>query len=137
MGKSRQEESSQRPSELELQVLSVLWRRGPSTVREVSQELPDGKSRAYTTVLTILQVMEKKRLVRHTRQGMAYVYHARVTRDEVAQPVVRTLLQNVFGGDPTAAVQSLLDCTSVDSEELKEIRRIINIAARKARGDQP
>lgn len=122
-----------RPTDLELQVLSVLWDRGESTVREVLQELPDGKARAYTTVLTILQLMEKKGLVGHTRQGLTYVYRAAVDRERVVAPVVRSLLQNVFGGDPSAVVQSLLDCGGVDPEQLKEIRRIINAAARKTR----
>ncbi len=126
-----------RPTDLELQVLSVLWDRGDSTVREVMQELPDGKQRAYTTVLTILQLMEKKGLVDHTRRGLAYVYRAKVKREKVVTPVVRTLLQNVFGGDPSAIVQSLLDCADVDTEQLQEIRRVINAAARKAKGGEP
>ena len=63
-----------RPSELESQVLAVLWERGPSVVRDVQEALPDGKQRAYTTVLTTLQVMEKKGFVAHTREGLAHVY---------------------------------------------------------------
>ena len=58
-----------RPSELELQVLSVLWDRGPLPVRAIRELLPDGKDRAYTTVLTLLQILEKKGLVGHTSQG--------------------------------------------------------------------
>jgi len=116
-----------------LQVLSVLWERGPATVREVMRELPDGKTRAYTTVLTILQLMEKKGLVGHTRKGQAYTYHPEVDREKVVRPVVRTLLRNVFRGDPSAVVQSLLDCADVDASELKEMRRVINAAARRAR----
>ena len=127
-----------RPTDLELQVLSVLWDRGARTVREVMRELPDGKRRAYTTVLTILQVMEKKGLVGHTHKGLTYVYHPEVKRDEVVAPVMRTLLKNVFGGDPSAIVQSLLDCGDVDADQLQEIRHVINTAARKAREeDQP
>jgi predicted transcriptional regulator len=127
-----------RPTDLELQVLSVLWDRGASTVREVMQELPDGKRRAYTTVLTILQLMEKKGLVGHTRKGLTYVYHPQVDRDEAVAPVIQTLLKNVFGGDPSAIVQSLLDCGDLDRDQLKEVRRVINAAARKAREeDQP
>jgi BlaI family penicillinase repressor len=122
-----------RPTDLELQVLSVLWDRGGSTVRQVMRELPDGKRRAYTTVLTILQLMEKKGLVGHTREGLTYVYHPQVKREEVVAPVIQTLLKNVFGGDPSAIVQSLLDCGDVDADQVKEIRRVINAAARNAR----
>jgi BlaI family transcriptional regulator, penicillinase repressor len=126
-----------RPTDLELQVLSVLWDRGDATVRDVMQALPDGKTRAYTTVLTILQLMEKKGLIGHTRQGLTYSYHAKVDRQQVVAPVMRTLLQNVFGGDPTAVVQSLFDSTSLNAEQLKEVRRVINEAARKTREEDP
>ena len=130
--------SESRTTDLELQVLSVLWERGASTVREVMQDLPDGKTRAYTTVLTILQLMEKKGLVGHTRTGHAYAYHAEVGREQVVEPVVRTLLQNVFRGNPSAVVQSLLSCADVDAADLKEIRRVINAASRKkAREENP
>ena len=81
------------PSELETQVLSVLWEQGPSTVRHVLSQLPDGKQRAYTTVLTIMQGMEKKKLVSRTRDGAAHVYHPEVQREEVGQPVIKTLLK--------------------------------------------
>lgn len=125
-----------RPTDLEMQVLSVLWDRGASTVREVMEELPDGKTRAYTTVLTVLQQMEKKRLVRHTRRGVTYVYRAKVKREAVVGPVVKTLLRNVFGGNPSAVVQSLVDCTDVDEAQLDEIRRVIDGAARKTRKEK-
>lgn len=125
-----------RPTDLEMQVLSVLWERGAATVREVMEELPDGKSRAYTTVLTILQQMEKKELVRHTRRGVTYVYRAKVKREAVVGPVVKTLLRNVFGGNPSAVVQSLVDCTDVDEAQLDEIRRVIDGAGRKTQKEK-
>ena len=62
-----------KPTDVELQVLSVLWQRGPSTARQVLEAMPDGKARAYTTVLTVMQVMEKG-LLTHTREGMAQSY---------------------------------------------------------------
>ena len=62
-----------------MQVLSVLWGRGASTVREVMEAMPDGKARAYTTILSVLQVMEKKGLLSHVAEGNAHVYQARVS----------------------------------------------------------
>jgi predicted transcriptional regulator len=116
-----------RPSDLELQVLSVLWERGPLPVREVSRALPDGKRRAYTTVLSILQIMEKKGLVDHTRaEGLAHVYRPLVTPKQVFRPFMRDLLRNFFGGRPAAAMQYLLDEANADAEELKEIRKLID-----------
>ena len=119
-----------RPSDLETQVLCVLWEQGPSTVRQVLSRLPDGKERAYTTVLTVLQGMERKELVSRTRDGAAHVYRAEIDRGAVGQPVMRTLLQNVFAGDPAKVVQALVDSTDVTAEDLKQIRRVINQAAR-------
>ena len=127
-----------RPSDLETQVLSVLWQHGPSTVRQVFSRLPDGKQRAYTTILTVLQGMERKGLVSRTRDGAAHVYRAEIDRDAVGQPVVKTLLQNVFSGDPAKVVQALVDSTEVTPEDLTQIRRVINQAARdiQQRGDE-
>lgn len=128
-----------RPSDLETQVLSVLWEQGPSTVRQVLAGITDGKERAYTTILTVLQGMEKKWLVSRIRDGAAHVYRAEVCQDEVARPVVKTLLQNVFAGDPAKVVQALVDSADVTAEDLKQIRRVINQAARdfQQRGDSP
>src|SRR5512135_3264596 len=101
-----------RPSETELQILSLLWEHGPMPVREIREALPDGKNRAYTTVLTLVQIMEKKGLVNHTAQGQAHLYHPLVGRRQILRPLMRDLLRNVFGGRPAEAVQCLLDSTA-------------------------
>jgi BlaI family transcriptional regulator, penicillinase repressor len=120
-----------RPSELELQVLGVLWDRGPSPVRAVLEAMPDGKDRAYTTILSVMQVMEKKGLVGHTQQGHAHIYHARVRRDEVLGPLMKDLLRNAFGGSPARALQYLLGEAELRDGELDEIRRMIEEAGGK------
>jgi len=114
-----------RPSELELQVLSVLWDKGPLTVREVLGCLPDRKKRAYTTVLTVMQIMEKKGLLDHQRDGLAHVYRPKITPRQVVRPMMRDLLRNFFGNRPSRVMQYLLDDASVDPDELNEIRRLI------------
>ena len=121
-----------RPSDLELQVLTVLWERGPSSVRAVMEALPDGKERAYTTVLSVMQVMEKKGLLGHTVQGQANIYHPLVKRQQVLRPLMKELLRNVFGGSPALALQSLLDGGRVSDEELAEIRQVIQQASRRS-----
>ena len=114
-----------RPSDLELQVLSVLWEIGPATVRQLRQAMPDGKKRAYTTVLSVLQVMEKKRLVTHDRQGMTHVYRPTGRQRQVLGPLLRELTNSVFGGSPARVLQLLLARAQLDDEELAEIRRLI------------
>lgn len=121
-----------RPSELELQVLGVLWDRGPSSVRAVLEAMPDGKDRAYTTILSVMQVLEKKGLVGHTQRGPAHIYHPKARRDEVLGPMMRVLLRHAFGGSAARALQCLLDGTELGAADLEEIRRVIRDAERQA-----
>ena len=115
-----------RPSDLELQVLSVLWRSGPSTVRQVLEKMPDKKKRSYTTILTVLQLMEGKKLVTHTNEGRAHVYEPAVSRKQVLGPLLRNMVTRVFGGSATEAFQHLLSETDVSDDELGQIRELID-----------
>jgi predicted transcriptional regulator len=117
--------SKSKPTDVELQVLSVLWEKGASTARQVLEAMPDGKARAYTTVLTVMQVMEKKGLLSHTRDGMAHVYKPAITRRQVVRPMMRSVVQRLFGGSPSAAVQQLLSESDVSAEELAKIRQLL------------
>ncbi len=120
------------PSEIELQVLSVLWERGPATVHDVRAAMPDGKDRAYTTVLTLLQNLEKKGLATHKQQGQANLYRATAKREQVLRPLMKGMLANVFGGSPAQVLQCLLESTRVDAAELAEIRRVLAEAKKRA-----
>ncbi|MFZ0829177.1 MAG: BlaI/MecI/CopY family transcriptional regulator [Verrucomicrobiia bacterium] len=113
------------PSRLEMQVLSVLWKHGPCTVREALDAMPDGKARAYTTILSVMQVMERKGLVSHETRGKAHVYAACVSRSNATGPLLRNLVKHVFGGSAAAVLQQFLAGTSVDPEELKEMKGLI------------
>jgi predicted transcriptional regulator len=130
------------PSRLELQVLSVLWERGRATVREVQEALPDGKTRAYTTVLTVLQVMEKKGLLTHISQGNTHVYQPTTTQRQTLGPVLKSLVRQLFGGSPATAMQHLLAESEVSPEELAKLKQLIadqEVKGRNGRvkGDKP
>jgi predicted transcriptional regulator len=116
------------PSDLELQILGLLWERGPTSVRDVLENMPDGKARAYTTILSCLQVMEKKGLVAHRRQGQGYLYRAVARKQRVVGSVVRQLLRDVFGGRPSAALQCFMDEGDCSAEEIESLRQLINQA---------
>jgi predicted transcriptional regulator len=92
--------------------------------------MPDGKERAYTTILSVLQVLEKKGLVDHTQQGQANIYRPRLRRGQVLAPLMKDLLRNAFGGSPARALQSLLDGADVKPGDLEEIRKVIEQAER-------
>ena len=86
------------PSNLELQALSVIWHEGPSTVSTVHAALPDGKERAYTTVLSVMQSLERKKLVKRSSiEGRAHVYDATYSQDIIVRSATHDFL-NAFGG---------------------------------------
>ena len=121
------------PTRLEMQVLSVLWERGTATVRDVLEALPDGKARAYTTVLTVMQVMEKKGLLTHVSQGNTHVYQPTATRRQTIGPVLKSLVRQVFGGSPATAMQHLLAEHEVSADELARLKQLI--AEHEAKGN--
>jgi predicted transcriptional regulator len=111
------------PSNLELQALTVLWHQGPSTVAKVLEELPDGKERAYTTVLTVMQNLEKKGHVRRVKHGRAHVYQAAHPQKSVVSDAVEEFVTNTFGGRLGEAIMALLASGALTAEEKTEISR--------------
>ena len=124
------------PSNLELQALSVLWHEGPSTVTTVLEGLPDGKDRAYTTVLSVLQSLERKKLVKRTRAGRAHVYDSAFPKDAIVRRASHDFLTNAFGGRLGEAILALLSAGTLTPEEKtnieRELKRHKAMAAKKS-----
>jgi predicted transcriptional regulator len=120
------------PAEFELQILGTLWEHGPATVRQVMERLSDGKERAYTSVLSVMQVMQKKGLleVADERDGLAHIFKPLVSRQQVAVPLLRGLVTKIFGGSTKTAMQHLLD-DSVDRDEINEMRKLLDEAEKR------
>lgn len=114
------------PSKLEMQILSLLWEHGPLSARAVLERMPDEKPRAYTTVLSVLQVMEKKGLVTHDTEGNRHVYSPKVKEQAVITPLLKNLVKTIFGGRPSRAMQHLLDTSDVSPDELAEMRALLD-----------
>src|SRR5690606_28344366 len=123
------------PSNLELQALSVLWHEGPSTVSAVLEALPDGKDRAYTTVLSVMQSLERKKLVKRSREGRAHVYEAAFPQEVVVHRATHDYLTNAFGGRLGEAILALLSAGHLTPEEKtsieRELKRHKTMAAKK------
>jgi predicted transcriptional regulator len=111
------------PSNLELQALSVLWHDGPSTVASIQETLPDGKDRAYTTVLTVMQNLERKNLVKRSLVGRAHVYEAAYSQEVIVQRATHDFLTNAFGGRLGEALLAILSVGTLTPEEKKNIER--------------
>jgi BlaI family penicillinase repressor len=115
----------EQPTAGELEVLKVLWDRGPSTVREVMEVLHDERPRAYTSVMSLLNVMTDKGLVVREPQGRAFVYRPKVLRERTLRHMVGDLVGRAFEGSAHDLVAHLLDQTKPSAAELDEIRRTI------------
>lgn len=115
----------EQPTAGELEVLKVLWERGPSTVREVMDVLNEARPRAYTSVMSLLNVMTDKRLLVREPQGRAFVYRPRADRGKTLRRMIGDLLGRAFEGSTSQLVAHLLDQTQPTSNELAEIRRAI------------
>jgi BlaI family transcriptional regulator, penicillinase repressor len=127
------------PAEFELQVLGTLWEHGPGTVRQVMERLSDGKERAYTSVLSVMQVMQKKGLleVADERDGLAHIFKPLASREQVAVPLLRGLVRKIFGGSTRTAMQHLLDSDAVDRDEIEGMRRLLDELESRKKKDAP
>ena len=123
------------PTPGELEILQVLWDRGACTVREVMNVLNADRPRAYTSVMSLMDIMFRKRLLRREPKGRAFVYKARATRKKTLSGMVGDLLGRAFDGSASAMVAHLLDQADLGEDELAEIRKTI-AAHQRQRGDK-
>lgn len=117
---------NEQPTPAELEVLQLLWHARSLTVREVMDQLnDDGRARAYTSVMSLLNVMAEKELLIREPCGRAFRYAVVKTREKTLGSMLNDLVSRAFEGSKTALVAQLLDETSPDSDELKEIQNLI------------
>jgi len=117
---------AKRPTAAELAILRVLWRRGPSTVREVQAELGRDRPTGYTTVLKLLQIMFEKGLVNRDESGRAHIYHPRQSEEQAQRTLVTDLVDRVFGGSAQQLVMQALTARKASPHELAEIRKLLD-----------
>ena len=127
-------ESLPKPTEAELELLGILWARGPSTVREIHEALSGQKSTGYTTTLKILQKMLEKGLLRRDERERSHVYEAVWKAEETQRHLVRDLLRRAFRGAAAKLVVQALSEEKVSGEDLAEIRNMLDdLEARQKR----
>ncbi|MDT7809923.1 MAG: hypothetical protein QOJ70_3736 [Acidobacteriota bacterium] len=115
-----------RPTDAELEILKVLWRRGPSTVREVFETLQEARGTGYTTVLKLMQIMAEKRLVVRDERERAHRYETTLPEDETQRRLVGDLLRKAFDGSAKKLVLQALSTERASAEELTEIRLMLD-----------
>jgi predicted transcriptional regulator len=107
----------------ELDIMSVLWRRGTATVAEIRDDLSDDL--AYPTVQTMLRVLEHKGYVEHTQAGRAFRFHPLVAQDDAADGALKRLVSKVYHGSRELLVTRLISDQSIPMDELKRIKKLL------------
>jgi predicted transcriptional regulator len=115
-----------RPTDTELAILRVLWKRGPSTVRQVHEELRNGQPVGYTTVLKMLQIMTEKGLVTRDESNRSHVYQSRLAEDQTQRQLLSHLLDRAFAGSARKLVMQALSIQKASPRELAEIRELLD-----------
>ena len=115
-----------KPTDGELAILSVLWRRGPRTVREVHSEFNQTRATGYTTVLKMLQIMAEKGLVTRNETQRTHIYQAALAQRVAQRWFLRDLLDRVFNGSAHRLVLQALSTQKASVAELAEIRQVLN-----------
>ncbi len=113
------------PTNAELDILRVLWQRGPSTVRLVHESLDHAKPVGYTTVLKLLQIMTEKNLVTRDESTRSHIYAAAASQAATQRRMVADLVKRVFGGSTLGLVLHALSATPATTRELKQIRKLL------------
>ena len=120
---------SKYPTELELEILKILWERAPRTVREVREAMAEGgRALAHTSLITTLNVMYEKGFVRRSKatEGRGYTFSPKHSKEEVSQGMVGDLVDRVFGGSASAMMLSLLENEQLDAADHEALRKAIN-----------
>jgi predicted transcriptional regulator len=122
-----------KPTEAELAILRVLWDRGPSTVRDVTEAIQDERGTGYTTALKLLQIMTDKGLVQRDDAERSHVYEAVLPAAETQRQLVYDLLDRAFGGSARQLVVQALSAKRASKDELAEIRRLLDELEKQAK----
>src|SRR5687767_11501272 len=120
-------------SRRERQIMDVIYARGPATVAEVLEDMPDPPS--YSAVRAMLGKLERKGYLKHEEHGLRYVYLPTVAREDVQDTALERVMHTFFEGSPTKAVAAILDMSAVDltDEEIDQMAKLVEQARRRGR----
>ncbi len=114
------------PAPGELEILKIIWERGPCTIRQVWEILNKRRKRHYMSTKSQLDAMTQKGWLKRKREGRAFVYRADIAEDKTSGEILQDLLGRVFEGSASALVVRLLDQAKPSSEEMREIRKTVD-----------
>lgn len=116
----------QEPTDGELEILQLLWKHGPMTVRQIHDLLSEEKQTGYTTTLKMMQIMTDKEMLGREVQGRGHIYHSLVNEKKTTQTRLDSFIEATFGGSASRMVMQLLGSKNTSEEELQKIREVID-----------
>lgn len=123
---SAKEKEPPRPTSAELEILAVLWSRGPSTVREVHETIAARRPTQYTTILKLLQIMTEKGIVERNEESRAHLYQASRPMEWTQRQLAGDLLERAFNGSARSLMLGALSARKTSKKELSEIRKLLD-----------
>jgi predicted transcriptional regulator len=113
-------------TETELELMNILWKLGEGSVNDVLADLPKERDLAYTSVSTILRILEQKKIVSSRKEGRGHIYLPLIKKEAYETTSLQHLVNKVFDGEPSTLVKRLIESRDLDPEELDEIRKLLN-----------
>jgi predicted transcriptional regulator len=112
-------------TEVELELMEILWQKGRATVGEIVESVTDARL-AYSSVLTMMRILEQKGYVAHEKEGRAFLYRTLIDRQQARQSAIGYLLKRFFNNSPELLVVNLLEHDQLDEHEIKRLKRLID-----------
>ncbi|MGZ3457829.1 MAG: BlaI/MecI/CopY family transcriptional regulator [Archangium sp.] len=125
MSKSSQSEESKPLTPVELELMHIVWRKGEVSVADVLEALPPERKLAYTSVSTVLRILEQKGVLQSRKAGRGHLYSALLPREDYEAQSVRHLVETVFDGTPSALVERLVEAVPLSPEEVEQLRKLL------------
>ncbi|MDP6444261.1 MAG: BlaI/MecI/CopY family transcriptional regulator [Pirellulaceae bacterium] len=117
--------AAKHPTELELEILKILWREGPQSGRDVRDQLAEFRDLAYTSVMTVMGIMEDKSYLRRKKVDGAFLYSARIKESATKRRMLRDVVDRVYEGSTVSVALNLLQAAEIDDHELRQLRKLI------------
>lgn len=114
-----------RLTDVELELMHILWSIGEGSVKDVMAGLSENRALAYTSVSTIMRILEQKQIVTSRKEGRGHVYIPRLQKSDYEASAVQLVVAKVFSGEPTSLVRQLLNATNLSPSDLAELKRLI------------
>jgi predicted transcriptional regulator len=118
-------------TDVELEMMTIIWKHGPCTVHQIIEHLPTHRKLAYTSVSTMVRILELKQFVDSKKDGRAHLYQAKVQKEAYEARAVTDVITKVFEGKPTALVRSLISNQLLTKETLEELKKMIEAGKQK------